>query len=65
MVGEADGTSAADAASAADAVEDADDLAALRAELDAADALPLEERLALLERAEATLARALEGLDGL
>lgn len=65
MVGEADGTSAVDAASAADAVEDADDLAALRAELDAADALPLEERLALLERAEATLARALEGLDGL
>ena len=43
----------------------ADELAALRAELADADALPLEERLALLQRAEATIARALEGLDGL
>lgn len=63
------GSSEADVGLANDGLaagERADDgLAALRAELADADALPLEERLALLQRAEATVARALEGLDGL
>jgi hypothetical protein len=33
--------------------------------LEQADDLPLDERLELLRRTEATIARALEGLDGL
>lgn len=63
MVDDADST-AVEAGVADDAASD-DALAALRAELAEADALPLEERLALLQRAEGTIARALEGLDGL
>lgn len=39
--------------------------AGLRAELEGAAELGLDERLALLRRAEATIAGALEGLDGL
>lgn len=58
MVDDADSTEVAPAV-----VDEA--LVALRAELAEADALPLEERLAVLQRAEATIARALEGLDGL
>lgn len=42
-----------------------DDLRALTQELEAADALTLEERLELLQRAEAVISRSLEGLDGL
>lgn len=63
MVDDAEST-AVEAGVADDAPAD-DALAALRAELAEADALPLEERLALLQRAEGTIARALEGLDGL
>lgn len=63
MVDDADSTSV-EAGVADDALGD-DALAALRAELAEADALLLEERLALLQRAEGTIARALEGLDGL
>jgi hypothetical protein len=42
-----------------------DPLHGLADALDAADDLPLDERLALLRRTEETIARALEGLDGL
>lgn len=42
-----------------------DVLEGLRVELDAADDLPLDERLALLRRTEEEIARTLEGLDGL
>jgi len=42
-----------------------DGLAVLAAELEAASDLPLDERLALLKRAEEAIARSLEGLDGL
>jgi hypothetical protein len=44
---------------------DQDDLAALTEALEAADGLPLDERLALLRRTEEAIARSLEGLDGL
>jgi exonuclease VII small subunit len=44
---------------------DDDDLSSLVAELEGADDLPLEERLALLRRTEEAIARSLEGLDGL
>jgi hypothetical protein len=39
--------------------------AELLAALEGADSLPLDERLALLQRVEAGLSEALEGLDGL
>lgn len=42
-----------------------DELAVLRATLESAGDLPLDDRLALLQRTEATIAEALEGLDGL
>ncbi len=42
-----------------------DEIAALAAALGSADELPLDERLELLRRAEATISRSLEGLDGL
>jgi exonuclease VII small subunit len=42
-----------------------DEIAALAAALESADELPLDERLELLRRAEATISRSLEGLDGL
>lgn len=42
-----------------------DGLSELRAELESAGDLVLDERLALLRRTESTIARALEGLDGL
>lgn len=45
--------------------EEPDPLDELRAELDGADDLSLDERLALLRRAEEGIARTLEGLDGL
>jgi hypothetical protein len=41
------------------------DVAALLAALEGADDLPLDERLQLLREAEASIAGALEGLDGL
>jgi len=44
---------------------DTDELVALGEALETAAELPLDERLALLQQAEATIARALEGLDGL
>jgi hypothetical protein len=40
-------------------------VAALLAALEGADDLPLDERLELLRRAEASIAGTLEGLDGL
>ena len=50
----------------ADAVPPPDDeLSVLRDALDSAGDLPLDDRLALLKRTEATIAEALEGLDGL
>lgn len=42
-----------------------DELSVLRAALESAGDLPLDDRLALLKRTEATIAEALEGLDGL
>ena len=56
------GTEADPLAAAAD--PDAD-LAALTERLESADDLPLDERLSLLRDAEASIARSLEGLDGL
>lgn len=52
---------------AASAAEPDDDVtfAGLRVELEGAAELGLDERLELLRRAEATIADALEGLDGL
>lgn len=51
--------------SAAGTETDAGPVAALLAALEGADDLPLDERLELLRRAEASIAGALEGLDGL
>ncbi len=45
--------------------ERVDEIAALAAALESADELPLDERLELLRRAEATISRSLEGLNGL
>jgi hypothetical protein len=42
-----------------------DEIAALASALESADELSLDERLELLRRAEAAIARSLEGLDGL
>ena len=42
-----------------------DELAALRATLESAGDLCLDDRLTLLQRTESTIAGALEGLDGL
>ena len=46
-------------------IEQDTELEVLASALDAADSLPLDERLVLLQQAESTLARALGGLDGL
>ncbi len=51
--------------SAAGTEADAGPVAALLAALEGADDLPLDERLELLRRAEASIAGTLEGLDGL
>ena len=55
----------ASAAAGDQAADQADALVQLGEALEQADDLPLDARLQLLQRTEAEIARALEGLDGL
>ena len=61
----AEGADPSEARPGTPAVAPPDELDDLRVALDDAGGLPLDDRLELLRRAESTIARALEGLDGL